>query len=53
MIIKMKALLARCENEGVDINKILKLYRVSSVADLTELKFRNINDHWKEIKESK
>lgn len=50
--IKVKALLSRCENEGVDTEKILKLYKVESLADLTELKFRNINDHWEEIKKA-
>lgn len=50
--IKVKALLSRCENEGVDTEKILKLYKVESLSDLTELKFRNINDHWEEIKKA-
>lgn len=48
--VKVKALETRCEKEGVDIKKILKLYKVSSLAELTELKYRNISDHWEEIK---
>lgn len=47
---KVKALLARCEKEGVDTQRILTLYKVKSLADLTELKFRNINDNWERIK---
>lgn len=47
---KVKALLARCEKEGVDVQRILTLYKVKSFADLTELKFRNINDNWERIK---
>lgn len=49
--VKVKALLSRCERECVDPQKILKLYKVKSLADLTELKYRNINDHWQEIKD--
>ena len=48
----MKALMVRCEKEGVDTEKILKLYKVKSLSDLTELKYRNINDHWEEIKKA-
>lgn len=47
---KLKALLARCERDGVDPKKITTLYKVSSLADLTELKFANIHEHWEKIK---
>ncbi len=49
--VKAQALLSRCEREGVDPNKICRLYKVKSLADLTELKHRNISDHWQEIKD--
>lgn len=48
--VKIKALLARCEKDGVDTGTILKLYKVSSLADLTEKQFANINEHWSKIK---
>lgn len=48
--VKVKALLARCDKEGVDTGKILKLYKVSSLADLTENQYANINQHWDKIK---
>lgn len=48
--VKLKALLARCEKEGVDTGKIMKLYNVNSLADLTELKYANINQFWEKIK---
>ena len=51
--VKVKALTSRCENEGVDVQKILKLYKVKRLEELTELKFRNINDHWNDIKAAK
>lgn len=51
--VKVKALLSRCEKEGVDPLKITKLYKVSSIADLNEKKYANINEHWEEIKEMK
>ena len=49
--VKVKALNSRCESEGVDPKRILTLYKVKSFAELTELKFKHINDHWKQIKE--
>lgn len=48
--VKLKTLLLRCEKENVDVNKIMQLYKVSSVADLTEKQFKNIHDHWDDIK---
>ncbi len=48
--VKVKALSMRCANEGVPEERILKLYKVHSFDELTEIKFRNIHDHWDEIK---
>ena len=48
--VKVKALLARCENDKVDTGTILKLYKVSSLADLSEKQYANINEHWDKIK---
>lgn len=48
--VKLKALLARCEKEGVEPGKILTLYKVSSLADLTERQYANINANWEKIK---
>lgn len=48
--VKVRALIARCDKEGVDAGKILKLYKVSSLADLTENQYANINQHWDKIK---
>lgn len=48
--VKIKALLSRCDKEGVDAGKILKLYKVGSLADLTEKQYANINEHWEKIK---
>lgn len=49
--VKVKALIARCDKEGVDVGKILELYKVSSLAELTEKMYANINLHWNKIKE--
>lgn len=48
--IKVKALQERCEKEGVAVEKIVNLYKVKSLADLSEKQFRNINDNWEKIK---
>ena len=48
--VKVKALLARCEMEGVDPDKIKKLYKIKDFSELTEVKYRNISDFWEKIK---
>jgi hypothetical protein len=48
--VKQKALSKRCSDEKVDENKLLNLYKVKSFAELSEKQFRNINDHWEDIK---
>lgn len=49
---KVKALLARCQRDGVDPEKIKGLYKVDDFSQLTEKQYRNINDFWNRIKES-
>jgi 16S rRNA G1207 methylase RsmC len=39
--------------DGVDQGTIMKLYKVKSLADLTEKQFANINAHWDDIKKVK
>lgn len=48
--VKVAALKARCENEGVSIKTLCELYKVKALEDLTELKFANIHEHWDKIK---
>lgn len=50
--IKVKALVARCDKEGVAVTKIKELYKVSSLYDLTEKQYANINLHWEKVKEA-
>lgn len=50
--VKVKALLARCEAEGVSAEKIQTLYKVDNLANLTEKQFENINAHWEDIKKA-
>ena len=50
---KVKALLAQCKKEGVEPEKIARLYKVNSLAELTERKFADINKHWADIKAAK
>lgn len=51
--VKVNALVARCESDGVEHGTIMKLYKVKSLADLTEKQFANINAHWDDIKKVK
>lgn len=48
--VKVKALEERCKEDNVDVNKLMQLYKVKSLSELTELKYANINQHWEEIK---
>lgn len=48
--IKQKALSERCKKENIDEGKLMNLYKVKSFAELSEKQFRNINDHWADIK---
>jgi hypothetical protein len=48
---KVKALRTRCEKENVSIEKILNLYKVESLEDLTEKQYANINQFWEKLKE--
>nr|DAG82542.1 MAG TPA: ERF superfamily protein [Caudoviricetes sp.] len=50
--IKVQALAARCEKDKVDIGKILMLYKVNRLEDLTEKKYSHINIHWEDIKKA-
>lgn len=50
--VKIVALTNAANSNGVEIEKILKLYKVKSLANLTEKQFSDINMHWKEIKAS-
>lgn len=49
---KIIALMSACKNNGVAVEKILKLYKVASLTDLTEGQYSNINQHWEDIKKA-
>ena len=45
----VKALEQRCQKDGVDIEKLCKLYKVKSLSDLTMKKYANIHENWDKI----
>ena len=47
---KVSVIKGMCENDGVSPETITTLYKVKALEDLTEKMFRNIVDHWNEIK---
>lgn len=49
---KVVALSKAAQEHGVPIEKILKLYKVTTVANLTENQFANINQHWEDLKKA-
>ena len=48
--VKVAALVSACKDRGIDVDKVLKLYKVASLADLSEAQFANINANWEKIK---
>lgn len=50
-VLKATALKDRCLTAGIDTGKLLSLYGVSSLDDLTESQHSNICSHWAEVKE--
>lgn len=49
--IKVEVLRKKCTDEGIDEAKILSLYKVSALSELTEKMFRNISDNWEKVKQ--
>jgi len=49
--IKVRSILDRANADGVNIDKLCKLYKVSSLEHITEKGFVNINNNWEKIKE--
>lgn len=45
------ALVQRCNNFKVDIQKLLELYKRESVEEITNKQFQNIVEHWEQIEE--
>lgn len=49
---KVVALTNACANNGVAVEKILRLYKRQSLTDITENQFMHINTHWEDIKKA-
>lgn len=50
--VKRTVLASRCEHEGVSIEKLLALYKIDSLEQVTEKMFANICEHWEQVKEA-
>jgi hypothetical protein len=48
--VKIKALVERCEKDGVPTDRIYALYKVKRFGELTEKQYANINANWEKIK---
>ena len=51
-ITKAKALALKCQNDGVNLEKLMKLYKVGKLEDLTEKQHSNAINHWEKVKET-
>ena len=48
---KVDAIAKKCADDGIDVQKVLTLYKVKKFEDMTENQFRNAMDNWEKIKE--
>ena len=48
--IKVKSLQEKCKNDGVPEEKVLKAYKLKSLADMTEKMFSNCINNWEKVK---
>ncbi|MBR2408953.1 MAG: ERF family protein [Lachnospiraceae bacterium] len=48
---KVDAITKKCADDGVDVQKVLTLYKIKKFEDMTENQFRNAMDNWSKIKE--
>lgn len=48
---KVDAITKKCADDGVDVQKVLTLYKLNKFEDMTENQFRNAMDNWSKIKE--
>ena len=49
---RLQMLRKRMQDDGITEEKICTLYKVKSLEDLKEVHFKNIEEHWQEIKET-
>lgn len=48
---KVDAIVKKCFEDNISEEKVLKLYKLKTFADMTEKQFRNAMDNWQKIKE--
>lgn len=50
--VKVESLEQRCVNDGVNVDKVLKHFKVEKLADLTEKQLSILNQYWDSFKEA-
>lgn len=48
--VKVNALKARCDEDGVSVEKLCSAYKIKSLEDITEAQLSNMNKYWEKIK---
>lgn len=49
--IKVEILVRKCKEDNIPVNKVLNLYKIASLSDMTEKAFQNAINNWDKIKE--
>lgn len=48
--IKLESLVDKCKEDGIDVTKLLGLYKLKDLAEMNEKQFSNAINHWEDIK---
>lgn len=46
---QQEELLSRCNNDCIDVSLLFSLYNVQSVEDVTDIQYKNMQEHWDKI----
>ena len=49
---KVDVLKKRCAADDVPLDRILKLYKLKSIEDMTEKQFQNCTQYWEKVKDN-
>lgn len=47
--VKVRSIVRRCDEAGIAFDKILKLYKVANLSDLTMRQFNNLHENWDKV----
>ena len=49
--VQVKVMEKKCADDNIPVDMLCSLYKIKSIAEMNQEKFRNASDHWEQIKE--